>query len=88
MTSGVLVYLHDPVSQLIIFLNGLHALCRGHAKVIQDWGYGREGSPTNPRETINIAHPFRYVTIPIAEELLGSVEVVSQVCKHFDYIED
>jgi hypothetical protein len=63
-------------------------LCSRHAKVIQYWGDGRKSAPANPRETINIARPFRYVTIPIAEELLGSVEVVLQVCKHFDYIED
>jgi hypothetical protein len=28
------------------------------------------------------------MTIAITKELLGSVEVVSQMCKHFDYIED
>jgi hypothetical protein len=80
VAPGVLIGLHNPLSDLIVSLDGLHAM-RERARrpeVFQDRRQETKGTPAYARETIDFAREFAEALVSVPDEIFRFSKVVAQ----------
>ena len=80
MAPGVLISLHDSLSNLIVASDGLHAVRKGatRAEVFENRRQKPKRLPPDARQTIDLAREFGQSLVSVSQEALCFSEVVAQ----------